>query len=179
MDTAMFENSMNCKEKFSNTRGNFMKAVFSADRSRKQKGQSLVEFAIAVPFLILVTVGTIELGRAYYYYNTLSKSVREGARYMSGHTYDTALEWPNVKNMVVYGNTGGTGNPVLPGLTTAMVTISPRGGGTTRTTPPNWVKVSVSYPYTSIISGIIPLNLNLTPGVEMRYVDLNATFANP
>ena len=151
----------------------------SSTYNRKQKGQSLVEFALVVPFLLLVVVGTIEIGRAYYYYNTLSKAVREGARYMSGHTYDPALEFPNVQNMVVYGNIGGSGNPVLTGLTTGMVTITPRGGGTSRTTPPNWVKVSVSYPYTSVIAGLITLNLNFTPGVEMRYVDLNATSANP
>jgi hypothetical protein len=146
---------------------------------RKQKGQSLVEFALVVPFLLLVVVGTIEIGRAYYHYNTLSKAVREGARYMSGHAYDPALEFPNVQNMVVYGNTGGSGSPILPRLTTGMVTITPRGGGTDMTTPPLWVNVSVSYPYTSVIAGLINLNLNLTPGVEMRYVDLNATSANP
>ena len=100
------------------------------NHNRKQKGQSLVEFALVVPFLLLVAVGTIEIGRAYFTYNTLSKAVREGARYMSGHAYDSALEFPNVQNMVVYGNTGGSGSPILPGLTTGMVTITPRGGGT-------------------------------------------------
>ena len=151
----------------------------SSTYNRKQKGQSLVEFAMVVPFLLLVVVGTIELGRAYYYYNTLSKAVREGARYASGHPYDSTTELPNAKKMVVYGNSGGSGNPVLPNLTAGMVTITPRGGGTDMTTPPLWVKVSVSYPYTSVIAGLITLNLNFTPAVEMRYVDLNASTANP
>lgn len=151
----------------------------SSTYNREQKGQSLVEFAMVVPFLLLVLVGTIELGRAYYSYNTLSKAVREGARYVSGHAYDSTSELPNAKKMVVYGNTGGSGNPVLPNLTTGMVVITPRGGGTDMTTPPLWVKVSVSYPYTSVIAGLITLNLNFTPAVEMRYVDLNASTGNP
>lgn len=153
----------------------------SAPYDRKQKGQSLVEFALVVPFLLLLVVGTIELGRAYYYYNILSKSVREGARYVSGHSYDSATELPNAKKMVVYGNTGGSGNPVVPGLTTAMVNITPRGGAGPydSSNPPPWVKVSVSYPYTSVIAGLITLNLNLTPGVEMRYVDQNAVSFPP
>lgn len=147
--------------------------------NRKPKGQSLVEFAMVVPFLLLLVVGTIELGRAYYYYNSLSKAVREGARYVSGHPYESTTELPNARKMVVYGNTDGLGNPVLPGFTTAMVNITPRGGGTDMTTPPLWVKVSVSYPYTSVIAGLITLNMNFTPAVEMRYVDLNASLANP
>jgi Flp pilus assembly protein TadG len=148
---------------------------------RRQKGQSLVEFAMVVPFLLLVLVGTIELGRAYYYYNTLSKAVREGARYVSGHPYDSTTELPNAKKMVVYGNSGGSGNTVLPNLTTGMVTIAPRGGAGPydMTNPPLWVKVSVSYPYTSVIAGLITLNLNFTPAVEMRYVDLNAVSDPP
>jgi Flp pilus assembly protein TadG len=154
-------------------------------QNRKQKGQSMVEFAMVVPFLLLVVVGTIELGRAYYSYNTLSKAVREGARYVAGHPYDSTLELPNAKKMTVFGNTGGTGNPVLPNLTTAMVTITPRSGtgGVAGPydmgTPPDYVKVSVSYPYTSVIAGLMTLNLNFTPAVEMRYVDLNARQGNP
>jgi hypothetical protein len=159
--------------------GEFQDPYSTYSLNRKQRGQSLVEFAMVVPFLLLVVVGTIEIGRAYYYYNTLSKSVREGARYVSGHPYDSSAELPNAKKMVVFGNTGGSGSPVLPGLTTTMVTITPRGGGTDMTTPPLWVKVSVSYPYTSVIAGLITLNMNFTPAVEMRYVDLNASLANP
>ena len=159
--------------------GKSLDRTFMGQRNRKQKGQSLVEFALVVPFLLLVVVGTIEIGRAYYYYNTLSKAVREGARYWSGHLYDTTNVWPLAQNMVVYGTENGTGTPVLPGLTTAMVFQTPRGGGTTPGTPPYWVKVSVSYPYTSVIAGLITLNLNFTPAVEMRYVDANAAQGFP
>jgi hypothetical protein len=161
--------------------GEILDPTSMRQRNRKQKGQSLVEFALVVPFLLLLVVGTIELGRAYFTYNTLSKAVREGARYVSGHPYDSTAELPNAKKMVVYGNTGGSGNPVIPSLTTGMVTITPRGGTGPwdMGNPPLWVKVSVSYPYTSVIGGYFRLNLNFTPAVEMRYVDQNAVQGSP
>jgi len=164
--------------------GKTLDRTSTGQRNRKHKGQSIVEFALVVPFLLLVVVGTIELGRAYFTYNTLSKAVREGARYVSGHLYDTANVWPLAQNMVVYGNENGTGTPVLPGLTTAMVVLTPRASGTivgpwSSTNPPPWVKVSVSYPYTSVIGGFFTLNMNFTPAVEMRYVDANAAQGAP
>ncbi len=48
---------------------------------RQVRGQSLVEFALVVPILILIIVGTFDLGFAVYADNTLSLAAREGARY--------------------------------------------------------------------------------------------------
>jgi Flp pilus assembly protein TadG len=48
------------------------------DRSR---AQALVEFALVVPFFLLLVFGIIEAGRFIFYYETLSNSTREGARY--------------------------------------------------------------------------------------------------
>src|SRR5437773_2637207 len=52
-----------------------------------QRGQSLLELAAVLPLLLLIAFGATEFGRAYYQYNTLSKAIRNGARYMSSHTY--------------------------------------------------------------------------------------------
>src|SRR4030095_5477307 len=98
-------------------------------RDKHQDGQSLLEFAMVLPILLLLAIGTIEFGRAYYHYNTLSKAVRQAARYMSVHAYTTA-EQTNAIRMAVYGNATGTGTPVLPGLTTSNFVVTPRNGGT-------------------------------------------------
>jgi len=141
-----------------------------------ERGQSLLEFAMVLPVLLLLAIGTIEFGRAYYQYNTLSKAVRQGARYMSTHGYTTA-EQTNAKRMVVYGNAAGTGTPVLPGLTTGNIVITPRNGGTTLATPPEWVKLSITgYTFQSMFPRIVPISAPLTPGVEMRYVGANAAY---
>jgi Flp pilus assembly protein TadG len=50
---------------------------------QRQRGQSLLETAIALPVLLLLILTFIDLGRAVYYYSALQNSVREGARFAS------------------------------------------------------------------------------------------------
>ena len=44
-------------------------------------GQSLVEFALIIPIALLLVAGFLDLGRAIFYYSSISNMVREGARY--------------------------------------------------------------------------------------------------
>jgi Flp pilus assembly protein TadG len=89
--------------------------------TRRQRGLAAVEFAIVAPVLLLLMFAVAEFGRALYQYNTLSKAVRDGARYYSTHAFvgTTTIEDPAAKtyaiNLVEYGNGSGTGNPLLPG----------------------------------------------------------------
>jgi hypothetical protein len=90
---------------------------------KKQSGVALVEFALILPFLLLLTFTVTEFGRAMYQYNTLTKSVRDAARYLSMQTPDSQMTpaqqvaiYGAAKNLVVYGNTAGTGNPLALGL---------------------------------------------------------------
>ena len=48
---------------------------------RKSKAQSLVEFAIALPILMLLLSGVVEFGFALNYYLSLLDATRESARY--------------------------------------------------------------------------------------------------
>lgn len=50
-------------------------------KRKKQKGQGLVEFALILPVLLLVVLGTIEFGRIFLIYATVSNGAREGSRY--------------------------------------------------------------------------------------------------
>ncbi len=47
----------------------------------RDHGQSLVELALTLPLLFLILFGTIDLGRAYFAYVTITNAAREGARY--------------------------------------------------------------------------------------------------
>jgi hypothetical protein len=47
---------------------------------RPSAGQSLAEFALVLPVLLLLFMGILDFGRAVYAYNTLSNAAREGAR---------------------------------------------------------------------------------------------------
>ena len=45
-----------------------------------QRSQALIEFALISPVLLLLLFGIIDIGRAVFYYDTLSHAAREGAR---------------------------------------------------------------------------------------------------
>jgi hypothetical protein len=47
----------------------------------RSRGQSLVEFALVVPILLLVFAGAADLGRAFYAYVAIENGVKEGAFY--------------------------------------------------------------------------------------------------
>lgn len=84
-----------------------------------QRGVAIVEFALILPMLLVMTFITTEFGRALYQYNSVAKSVRDAARYLSQQTPGTRAT--EAANLVVYGNTAGTGAPVAAGLTTGNV----------------------------------------------------------
>src|SRR6185295_4843152 len=50
-------------------------------RREQTRGQSLVEFALVVPLLLLIFSGAVDLGRAFYNYVALENAVKEGALY--------------------------------------------------------------------------------------------------
>jgi Flp pilus assembly protein TadG len=91
---------------------------------RRMRGAVAVEFAlVAIPMLILL-LGIAEFGHAIYQYNTIDKSVRDGARMLSAYS-PTQSDYPatSARCLVVYGNTGCNGSPLVDGLTTSMVVI--------------------------------------------------------
>jgi hypothetical protein len=53
------------------------------------RGQALVEFAIALPILILLVAGVLELGRGYAIAVATSDAARDGARYAAGKAATT------------------------------------------------------------------------------------------
>jgi Flp pilus assembly protein TadG len=85
----------------------------------KQKGVAIVEFALILPTLLIMTFIVTEFGRALYQYNTIAKSVRDAARYLS--VQQPGTHQTEAANLVVYGNTAGTGTPLTLGLTTSHV----------------------------------------------------------
>ena len=52
---------------------------------RGERGQGLLEFALAGLGLFMLILGTIDVGRAVWNYNTLAQATREGTRYAIVH----------------------------------------------------------------------------------------------
>ncbi|HVH64985.1 MAG TPA: TadE/TadG family type IV pilus assembly protein [Candidatus Acidoferrum sp.] len=56
---------------------------------RRHSGQSMIEFALLAPVFFLLLLGTMDLGRGVYIYNTISDAAREGTR--AAIPYDSPL----------------------------------------------------------------------------------------
>jgi Flp pilus assembly protein TadG len=141
---------------------------------RNERGAQLVELAIVLPIFILLFAATAEFGRYFYEYTTLTKAARVGARYLATAAVKTA-EDTNAKNIVVFGNTAGTGTPILTGLATSNVTIT-RSGGVASV--PETVTVQITdFKHQPIFDlgkitniSTLSLNIDIKPSVTMRYL---------
>jgi len=91
-----------------------------------ERGSTLVEFSIGVTVFATAMFAILEFGRVLWAHNALTDAARRGARYAVLHTQSDSA---SVKNVVVYGDAAGTGNPMLPNLTTANVDVTYSGFG--------------------------------------------------
>jgi Flp pilus assembly protein TadG len=128
---------------------------------RHQRGLAMVEFAISVPVILLLMFGSFEFGHLMIEYSALNDGVRNAARYVAGAvlqgTADTMVTgspgWTDLvrqgQNLAVFGNIGGTGSAILPGLTTGRVSVN-------EDTLNRNITVIANYPYVSLFGGAIP-----------------------
>jgi hypothetical protein len=56
----------------------------------REAGQSLVEFAIILPLLLMIVLGAVDLGMGFKTYIALTNASREGARWISIYPSDQA-----------------------------------------------------------------------------------------
>jgi Flp pilus assembly protein TadG len=90
---------------------------------RSERGGTLAEFAILVPFLVVMLAAVSEVGRFFQTYTTLSKATRSAARYLSSHQFNNQ-EKARAKNLVVCGKLTCTGgDEIVPGITAGNVCI--------------------------------------------------------
>lgn len=125
---------------------------------RKKKGQSLVEFSIILPILILVVMGILEFGMMLNTYLAINNAVREGARIGSIGGTDTDIR-----------NTIAVTSPTL-GASDLTINITPVGvnrkSGDTLT-------VAVQYNYhvvipiiSNLLNKVVVLNAQTSMRVE-------------
>jgi Flp pilus assembly protein TadG len=121
-------------------------------RGGGQNSQALIEFALISPVLLLLLFGILDLGRAVFYYDTVSHAAREGAR-----------------TAVIASNTLPTNADVLATVTTQLVGVPvtepcPQGPITVATPPGNaaWLYVTEPNP-PSTVEATPPMN---APGGE-------------
>jgi hypothetical protein len=126
-----------------------------ARRPGKQRGTALVEATICLPILLFLMLVAGELTTVFIQHNTLTKAVRDGARHVAGNALTGAhvlnlssTVVSEARNLVVYGNTAGSGAPLLPNLTVGAVTVTNLGS--------NNIEVRAQYAYSGILGAVLP-----------------------
>ena len=109
-------------------------------RFRNQRGAALIETAITIPMVLLVSVAIFEFGRAYQTWQVLTNAAREGARVSilvdSTETQVTAA----VRNYMTSGRL--TGAPTAPVVVERSVAF---GAGTTAS------RITINYPFNFMV----------------------------
>jgi len=108
-----------------------------------ERGQSLVEFALVVPLLLLLIIGIAELGRAWMTQNILTGAAREAVR---------VLAVPDPPGGVSAATTRANQILTSAGITTATLSMT----GVPAAAAFGEVTVTVSYDFPVVIAGFIP-----------------------
>lgn len=101
-----------------------------------ERGNSLIEFAVALALLTAMFAGIFEIGYSFYTYAALQNGVRAGARYAALQSgADPAELAKAVRNLVVYGDPAPAdrAKPLVSGLTTDHVELIDSPGARTVT----------------------------------------------
>jgi Flp pilus assembly protein TadG len=93
-------------------------------RRTGDRGQSLLEFALMLPFMILLAVGIVEIGRAIYYTVAVNNGATAGAEFGSQDEI-TASNTTKMQLSAVCDANGGSPPSCRSGiLTTSNVTVT-------------------------------------------------------
>lgn len=118
-------------------------------------GQSLVEFALVLPILLLMLAGVLDLGRYYHSFILVTNAAREGARYGSMNPNDSTGINASIQNAV-----SGSDVTICP---TCVGISYPQGNS-----PGNPIRVTVRVSVGTLAGSILGFsNLTLQNYAEM------------
>ena len=136
----------------------------------KRRGQSLVEFALVLPLLVLIVFGVLDLGRAFYALITITNAAREGARYGITNLDLSHGMSLGERDLIISGTKDEIANTDFAIDKTKLVvnpTCDPDPCA-----PGGALKVTVTYPFNSIINTVFfgvlfPSNIDMIRSIEM------------
>jgi len=138
--------------------------------ARSERGSVLLEMAMTLPLLLLVSVAIFELGRAYQTQQILTNAAREGARMAVLPDASAPNIETRVRQYMSQGQLSNVGSATVNITTTAQI---PMGAATVSASV-----VTVNYPFVFTVLGpvarlvtpssTIPGAITLTAAAEMR-----------
>lgn len=121
---------------------------------RSQKGQSMTEFALVLPILVVLLFGVIQFGIVFNNYITLTDAVRAGARKGA-----VGRRLPNPNAATVQAVRDASTDLKQPDLNVTVTSSWTQGSD---------VEVSASYPYSISLLGIPVKSGRLTSTTKER-----------
>ena len=117
---------------------------------RRERGQALVEFSLAIIIFLVLMMGIFDFGRAIYQYNGVSQAAREIARVTAVHpgsNFRTDAGRSSETKAVIATQAG-----LVPNLQNPTIKCVDVGGTEITATCPvgEWIQVRISAPYTPI-----------------------------
>ncbi len=110
-------------------------------KNEKSAGQSLVELALALPVLMLILLGTVDMGRMFFDYIEMRNAAREAAGHLARKPWETAVARDRA---VAHGIPSG-----------ASVTVSCSGTGCTVPGQKGEARAVVSSTFTPVATGFL------------------------
>ncbi|CAE6920000.1 TadE-like protein [Vibrio sp. B1FIG11] len=120
-------------------------------KAKAQGGLAIIEFILALPVLLMLSVLVIDVCRAFIQYTEVNKALQNGARYAVVDTYgtlsfDSIADEASIKNVVVYGSPTASTTPIIDYIEVGDITI------TQPTETNKEVTLSATYNYVPIFS---------------------------
>jgi Flp pilus assembly protein TadG len=141
--------------------------MMATTRRRHERGQSLVEFSLALIVFLMLLMGVFDFGRGIYMYNGVAQAARELARVTSVHPGATLGGSSQTAAVLA------TQQNLIPGLGTPTYSCVDIAGSavTGSCLPDNFVEVRIVAPYAPItpLLGLVgTFNLQSTSTVAIQ-----------
>jgi len=136
----------------------------------RERGQSLVEFALVIPVFMLVLAGILDFGFMLYSRMTVINATREAARAVVT-SVDNPVAIPPLVDSTVLANAGGL---VVADVSTTTACIALQqascdfsSGGQPDPVPGDAVRVTVHYTYHSFFTQFFGATIPMSSTVQM------------
>lgn len=126
-------------------------------RVKSERGAALLEAAITIPMLLLISVGIFEFGRAWQTWQVLTNAAREGARLAVLPDPTVGVPERRVRDYMAAGQ--------LPGAESAAVDVNRTTSMTVNGAAVSASQVTIDYPFTFIV--LQPVARLVSPGTSV------------
>lgn len=126
----------------------------------RQRGANVLEAAIAIPIILLMVFGIVDLGRAYNVHQVITNAAREGARYSVAPAPGTSALPSSAAVEAYVRDYLGSGN-----IKGARVNVTQTFSAPVNAIETQCTEITVSVPYSF---AFFPVNIDISSRAVMR-----------